>query len=106
MKKSVVAFVMLFLSFNAFACFKKSVKGYINYYGNAPFEIPGLVADDGKLYAITVDPKAKISMEDITSLQGNHIQFTGKIDKKSIGGSDSLKDGKFVVSKVKKIPVK
>ena len=57
-----------------------SVKGYINYYGNAPFVTPAFKTDEGKVYLMEVDKSSNLTMDQILSHQGEHLELTGEIE--------------------------
>ena len=57
-----------------------SVKGYINYYGNAPFASPAFVSDDGLIYTMILEEGVQFTLDDIVALQGNYLELTGIVD--------------------------
>lgn len=85
---------MLFCSFSKNTT--KTVKGFINVYGNEPFTYIGIETEDDKKYAISA------SEEEISKLwktQGSLIEIEGYIIKPESEGRQPgmLKDGKIEV---------
>lgn len=85
---------MLFCSFSKNTT--KTVKGFINVYGNEPFTYIGIETEDDKKYAISA------SEEEISKLwktQGSLIEIEGYIVKPETGVMQPgmLKDGKIEV---------
>lgn len=78
-----------------------SVVGHIKFYGNAPFESPGIETVDGNLYAVQVEEDSGISLDDIKSTQGKMIELTGRVEKKEKRSIYSLRDGIFVANEFK-----
>lgn len=78
-----------------------SVVGHIKFYGNAPFEYPGIETVDGKLYAVQVEEDSGILLDDIKSTQGKMIELTGRVEKKEKISVFSLRDGTFVTNEFK-----
>lgn len=72
--------------------------GMVSYYGNVPFEVLGIKADNGKVYKLEIgenctvlgeDGKKQAATEsDISKLQGEKIEFIGKISER--GDSPNL----------------
>ncbi len=101
MKKSILALLILIAGFGAFAFGKKSIKGHIKIYGNSPFTFVGFVTEDGEKYSLDIDPKADFTLKDIQQHQGETLKLTGIVNDKELIGFQTLKDGRFVVSKFK-----
>lgn len=85
---------MLFCSFSKNTT--KTVKGFINVYGNEPFTYIGIETEDDKKYTISA------SEEEISKLwktQGSLIEIEGYIIKPESEGRQPgmLKDGKIEV---------
>lgn len=78
-----------------------SVVGHIKFYGNAPFEYPGIKTVDGNLYAVQVEENSGISLDEIKATQGKMIELTGRVEKKEKTSIFSLRDGTFVASEFK-----
>lgn len=78
-----------------------SVVGHIKFYGNAPFESPGIETVDGNLYAVQVEEDSGVSIDDIKSTQGKMIELTGRVEKKEKRSIYSLRDGIFVANEFK-----
>lgn len=78
-----------------------SVVGHIKFYGNAPFESPGIETVDGNLYAVQVEEDSGVSLDEIKSTQGKMIELTGRVEKQEKLAFNSLRDGIFVVSEFK-----
>lgn len=78
-------------------------KGYIEWFGNIPFEYSGFKTVEGKLYSLQVADGADFSVKDIEALQGSLIYIEGRI--KNTGGKtiNALRDGVFVVKNFKKL---
>ena len=106
-KKSICIALLLLASETIVSAFggraPETVTGHIKYYGNAPFEFPGIETADGYLYTLQVEENAPFTIEDIEKEQGFALQFTGTIDKSQGNGLNVLKDGIFIVSEWKKL---
>ncbi len=101
MKKFVSVALVLLLAGAAFAFGKKTITGYIQIYGNAPHTFVGFVTEDGKQYSLDIDSSAKFTINDISSHQGEMLKLTGVVNDKELIGFQTLRDGRFVVSKFK-----
>lgn len=104
MKKIVALFLILFscaLSFGFGGNAPTSIVGHIKFYGNAPFEYPGIETVDRKLYAVQVEENSGISLKEIEETQGKMIELTGRVEKKEKRSVFSLRDGTFVASEFK-----
>lgn len=90
----LLIFCMFFSSFSKNN--NKTVKGYINVYGNEPFSYIGIETEDEKKYAIKAE---KSVIEDLWKTQGNLIEITGLITPNTDAAKsfDMLKDGKIEV---------
>lgn len=78
-----------------------SISGHIKFYGNAPFEYPGIETVDRRLYAVQVEENSGISLKEIEETQGKLIELTGRVEKKEKRSIYSLRDGIFVASELK-----
>jgi hypothetical protein len=79
---------------------KMKITGLVHMYGSAPHVYPGFVADDGKMYSLEVDDKSEVTLEGLQSMQGMHVELTGRLRQGKNGAVPSfneLKDGTFVV---------
>lgn len=101
MKKFISIALVLFLAACAFAFGKKTISGHIRIYGSTPMTFVGFVTDTGEEYSLDIDPKADFTIEDINALQGRHLKLTGVVNEKELIGFQTLKDGRFMVSKYK-----
>lgn len=101
MRKILVAAALLLAAAAAFAASKKTVTGHIQIYGSAPHTFVGFVTTDGKQYSLDIDPNAKFSIQDITEHQGEQLKLTGVVNEKELIGFQTLRDGRFIVSKFK-----
>lgn len=79
-----------------------SLKGHINYYGNAPFEEPAFKTDKGELYTMSVEEGAKFTLNDVLSMQGHYLQLSGIIEEPDISQALGAK-GKIVISSYKEV---
>ncbi len=102
-KKGAVFATLFAIAISAVAAFswKKTITGYIQIYGSAPHTFVGFITDDGKQYSLDIDSDAKFSMNDISAHQGEQLKLTGIINQKELIGFQTLRDGRFVVSKFK-----
>lgn len=101
MRKYFFGIMILIAGLSAFAFggkAPKSVAGHIKFYGNAPFEYPGIETVDGYLYAIQTEKDSGVSIEEIKASQGKMIELTGRVEKKEKLSVFSLRDGTFIVS--------
>ncbi len=101
MRKYLFGIMILILGLSAFSFGGKapaSIAGHIKFYGNAPFEYPGIETVDGYLYAVQAEKDSGISIEEIKATQGKMIELTGRVEKKEKLSVFSLRDGTFVVS--------
>lgn len=108
MRKSfflTLIFTFIF-SISAFAFGKKNIAGYIQVYGNAPLTFIGFTTDEGEEYSIDIDSKADFTIDDIKIHQGKYLKLTGIVNEKELLGFQTLKDGRFIVSKFKIIEEK
>lgn len=102
MKKSIFAVIFLVAMTSIFAWGgKKTITGHIQIYGNAPFTFVGFVTDDGEEYSLDIDSKADFTIKDIKTHQGELLKLTGVVNEKELMGFQTLKDGRFIVSKFK-----
>lgn len=104
MKKILFLFLILSLCAFCFGFGGKSpltVSGHIKFYGNAPFEYPGIKTADGMLYAVQVEENSGISLKELEETQGKMIELTGRLEKKEKRSIFSLRDGTFVASEYK-----
>lgn len=104
MKKFLISLLVLICGAGVFAFGGKapaSVVGHIKFYGNAPFEYPGIETVDGNLYAVQVEEDSGVSLDEIKSTQGKMIELTGRVEKQNKFAFNSLRDGIFVVSEFK-----
>ena len=101
MKKTFFAIVLMVAGLAAFAFGKKTITGHIQIYGNAPFTFVGFVTDEGEKYSLDIDPKADFTIKDIQAHQGEPLKLTGVVNEKELMGFQTLKNGRFVVSKFK-----
>ena len=85
---------MLFCSFSKNTT--KTVKGFINVYGNEPFTYIGIETEDDKKYAISASEE---EISELWKTQGNLIEIEGYIIKPESEGRQPgmLKDGKIEV---------
>ncbi len=106
-KNMIVFFVLICAACSLFAMNKNDslteAQGYIEWFGNIPFEYSGFKTLDGKLYSLEVESGADFSVKDIEALQGSLIYIEGRI--KNTGGNqiNALNDGVFVVKNFKKL---
>ena len=88
MKKSILVFAAICTIVLTFTSMGKnkltSVKGHINYYGNAPFEEPGFKTDSGEILAMSVAPEATFTLEDVLKLNGYYVQLDGTLEKNDL----------------------
>lgn len=107
MKKSLSIFVLIFAVCALFAMNKNDnlseARGYIEWFGNIPFEYSGFKTTDGKLYLLEVEENADFSVKDIEFLQGSLIYIEGRIKNTAGNQINALRDGVFVVKDFKKI---
>lgn len=104
MKKILALLLALFFCQLCFSFGGKapaSVAGHIKFYGNAPFEFPGIETVDGNLYAVQTDENSGISLKEIEKTQGKMIELTGRIEKKEKLSVFSLRDGIFIANEYK-----
>lgn len=104
--KTIFVLVLIFSSLTVFAFggrAPQTVVGHIKYYGNVPFEFPGIETVDGYHYSIKVEEGAEFTVKDITDASGYMLEFTGQIEKSKENAYEVLKDGVFVVSEFKKL---
>lgn len=101
MRKVLVAAALLLAAAAAFAAGKRTITGRIQIYGNAPHTFVGFVTTDGKQFSLDIDPAAKFSIQDITEHQGEQLKLTGVVNEKELIGFQTLRDGRFIVSKFK-----
>ena len=104
MRKFLFGTIILLSVFSAFPFggkAPKSVTGHINFYGNAPFEYPGIKTADGYLYAVQTEKDSGVSIEKIKETQGKLVELTGHVEKKEKLSIFSLRDGIFVVQDFK-----
>ena len=106
MKKFVVALFSILTACFLFTSMAKnnlvSVKGHINYYGNAPFAIPAFKTDEGKVYLMEVDKSSKLMIEEILSHQGEHLELTGEIENIDFVQVPVVAaDGILIISRIK-----
>jgi hypothetical protein len=110
MKKSVIAllaFIGISFTFMSMARNKMvSVKGHINYYGNAPFATAAFKTDDGKILAMEVAPDAKIPLKEVLDAQGHYLELTGEMEEAGLTDKPTGAQGKFIIYSYKKISVK
>lgn len=93
------------LSLTAFSP-KMKITGHVHIYGNAPHTFVGFVTDEGRQYSLVVAQGSDFSAEQLSDLQGTHLELTGKIIKNtdaSGGAFQILKDGRFVVESYSKV---
>ena len=101
---SVLAFIVtgsLAFSFGGRAPQIETIKGHINYYGNAPFETPAFVCDDGKIYLMETDETKHLNIEEILALQGYHIELTGTLESEQKELFPIANEGTIVISEYK-----
>lgn len=92
----------MMMSIFAFSLFgKKTIIGHIEIYGNAPFTFIGFITNDGEKYTLDIDSDADFTIQDITKHQGEYLKLTGIVNEKELMGFQTLKNGRFVVSKFK-----
>ncbi len=107
MKKRLIVFVLIFAVCALFAMNKNDnlseARGYIEWFGNIPFEYSGFKTTDGKIYLLEVEENADFSVKDIESLQGSLIYIEGRIKNTAGNQINALRDGVFVVKNFKKI---
>ncbi len=108
MKKTVgVVFILMCAVWTLFAMNKNDdlvqAQGYIEWFGNIPFEYSGFKTVDGKLYLLEVKDGAPFSLKDIESLQGSLIYIEGRIKNNAGKSINALRDGVFVVTDFKKV---
>ncbi|MBR4629731.1 MAG: hypothetical protein IKO57_04740 [Treponema sp.] len=103
MKKTFLIVALMIAGLAAFAFGKKTITGHIKIYGNEPFTFVGFVTDDGEKYSLDIDPKADFTIQDIQAHQGEPLKLTGIVNDKELIGFQTLKNGRFVVSKFKVI---
>lgn len=108
MKKSTFALAILSIIsagflFTSMAANKlTSVKGQINYYGNAPVETPAFKTDDGKVYLMEIDKSSRLMLEELLSHQGSHLELTGEIElEESKLAFPISQDGTIIISSYK-----
>lgn len=101
MKKTFLIAVLMVAGLAAFAFGKKSIKGHIQIYGNEPFTFVGFITENDEEYSLDIDPKAEFTIKDIQKLQGKPLKLTGVVNDKELIGFQTLKNGRFVVSKFK-----
>ena len=108
MKKSTFAIAVLSiisagLLFTSMASNKlTSVKGQINYYGNAPVETPAFKTDDGKIYLMEIDKASKLTLDEVLAHQGQHLELTGEIEPEESELTFPIsQDGTIVISSYK-----
>ncbi len=100
MKKILIP-VFLLLSVFLFSSFSrnniKTVRGYVQVYGNDPFAYLGIITDDEKEYAIIAEEE---EISKLWKTQGSRVELKGIITKpkKNILEPDMLKDGKIEVA--------
>ena len=58
-----------------------SIRGRINYYGNAPVETPAFKTDDGKVYLMEIEKFSNLTLDELLSHQGEFLELTGEIQK-------------------------
>ena len=81
-----------------------SVKGYINYYGNAPFVTPAFKTDEGKVYLMEVDKSSKLTLDEILSHQGEHLELTGELeDIDFVQAFPISQDGMIIISSFRQV---
>lgn len=104
MKKSILVLLCaIAVSAGLFAYSPKmKITGLVHIYGSAPFTYVGFVTDEGKQYSLMVEDKSDITLDQLSALQGVHLELTGKIiaRKEGVEGFQELKDGRFIVTKV------
>ena len=101
MRKYLFGIMILILGLSAFSFGGKaptSIAGHIKFYGNAPFEYPGIETVDGYLYAVQAEKDSSVSIEEIKATQGKMIELNGRVEKKEKLSVFSLRDGTFIVS--------
>ncbi len=107
MKKRLIVFVLIFAVCALFAMNKNDnlseARGYIEWFGNIPFEYSGFKTTDGKIYLLEAEENADFSVKDIESLQGSLIYIEGRIKNTAGNQINALRDGVFVVKNFKKI---
>ena len=69
--------------------------GTVSYFGNAPFEFPGFVCEDGKKYGIQISEDATCTLDDLKSHNGDRIKVTGTLTEE--GPVLEKLDGGFIV---------
>ncbi len=110
MKKRIFALVTIFgfaLLFTSMGTNRMaSVKGHINYYGNAPFAVPGFKTDKGQVLAMETAPEADFTLKDLLDMQGHYLQLNGKLEKADLGSQPIGAKGKFIIYSYKDISVK
>ncbi len=110
MKKSIIVLLALFgmsLTFMSMGTNKMvSVKGHINYYGNAPFAEPAFKTDKGEILAMEVAPEAKITFKEVLDMQGHYLQLNGKVEEAGISDKPMGAHAKFIIYSYKDISVK
>ncbi len=110
MKKSVIvflAFMGMSFTFMSMARNKMvSVKGHINYYGNAPFATAAFKTDDGKILAMEVAPDAKITLKEVLDAQGHYLELNGEMEEAGLSDKPTGAQGKIIIYSYKDISVK
>ena len=100
MKKIFLPFFLL-LSIFLLSSFSrnniKTVRGYVQVYGNDPFAYLGIITNDEKEYAIIAGEE---EISKLWKTQGSKVELKGIITKpkKNILEPDMLKDGKIEVA--------
>lgn len=81
-----------------------SIRGYINYYGNAPVETPAFKSDDGKIYLLEIDPTAQISLDELLLHAGEHLELSGQIEtEESKFALPISQNGTIIITSYKRI---
>lgn len=100
---SILSVILSGFLFTSMAANKTvSIKGHINYYGNAPVTTPAFKTDDGKVYLMEIDKSAKVTLDEILSQQGKHLELTGEIELAESEMSFPIsQDGTIIIYKYK-----
>ncbi len=85
----------------SFSAAPKKFKGTIQFYGNSPFEYPGLETKNGRKYALEIPEEVNISKKELLSHSGELIEISGYLDKDKKEGLNSLPNGTIIVTDYK-----
>ena len=106
-KLAAIFFILTGVTGLLFAVYKNDdldeAQGWIEWYGNIPFEYAGFKTTEGKLYLLETAPDADFTVKDIEALQGSMIYIEGTTKKAGTDKVSALPDGVFVVRNFKKI---